>query len=89
MGSMTLNRFVHWRANCEFHAARRSKHRGLNMSAHDIAELSQLIDRAREAFEIPNISRYWIGVHRGDGSRIRVVYDTTLSTIVTAVGRRS
>lgn len=57
------------------------------MSAEELAQLGNLIDRSRAAFEIPEVSRYWIRVHRGDGSRIRVIYDTTLSTIVTVVGR--
>lgn len=87
MGSMSINRFVHWRANCEFHAARRAEERGLEMSAQDNAKLSDFIDRARIAFEMPNITRYPIRVRRGDGTRIRVIFDISLSTIVTAVRR--
>lgn len=87
MGSMTIKRFVTWRANCEFHSARRCEERDISMSAEDLADLSMLILSARKAFEMPNVSRYWIGIRRGDGSRIRVIFDTTLSTIVTVVRR--
>lgn len=85
MGSMSRDRFVRWRANCEFHSARRAEQRSIGMSAHDLAKLSSLIDSARTAFEMPNITRYRIGVRRGDGTRIRVVFDTTLSTVVTVL----
>lgn len=87
MGQMSLRKFVHHRANCEFHAARRAEQRNVEMSAHDLSKLSAFIDSARLAFEMPNITRYRIGVRRGDGSRIRVIFDTALSTIVTVLSR--
>lgn len=86
MAKMSYQEFVRHRANCEFHSARRSDERGLGMSAEDIVELSSLVDRAREAFVYPGATRYWIRVRRHNGQRIKVIFDTELSTIVTVVG---
>lgn len=87
MGAMSIGQFVRWRANCEFHAARRCEQRGVPMPADDLAKLSSLIELARQAFEVPKVNRYWIGVRRGDGTRLRVMYDTNLCTIVTLWSR--
>lgn len=85
MGSMSIREFAIWRANCECHAVRRAEQRSVPMTPGEIARLSSLIDRCRQAFEQPNQFRYRIGVKRGDGRRFRVIYDTNLSTVVTVL----
>lgn len=83
MGSMTAMCLVRWKANCERHCIRRARERGLNMTARQIAALSDHIERARAAFVRPGRTRYRIRILRGDGTRLRAIYDTRLCTIVT------
>jgi len=58
------------------------------LSYEDVEALNRWIDRARPAFERPDQIRYRIGVHRANGDRFRVIYDTRLATVVTIhIGR--
>lgn len=80
--------FTVWRCNCSLHAHDRAAERGVPMSHQEVEDLGRWIERARPAFEVEGRTRYKIGVHRGNGDRFRVIYDTQLATVVTVQTRR-
>ncbi|MEQ8318745.1 MAG: hypothetical protein RH946_00660 [Rhodospirillales bacterium] len=83
MTGLSPSAFTIWRCNCSLHAHKRAGQRGVPLSHNDIEVLNRWIDRARPAFEKPGQFRYRIGVHRANGDRFRVIYDTQLQTVVT------
>ncbi len=87
MGTMSPLSFVTWRCHCGLHTHKRARERGVPMSHHEIESLAVRIDRMRPAFVRQGQHRYRLRVRLGSGDRVRLIYDTTLSAIVTVVGR--
>tara|TARA_R110001592_G_scaffold104697_1_gene294567 strand:- start:64899 stop:65231 length:333 start_codon:yes stop_codon:yes gene_type:complete len=71
------------RQACTLHSRNRAQKLASPMSLSEIEALSRHIDLYRPAFQRPGQTRYLLGVHRGNGERFRVIYDTSLKTIVT------
>ncbi|PIW30392.1 MAG: hypothetical protein COW30_02470 [Rhodospirillales bacterium CG15_BIG_FIL_POST_REV_8_21_14_020_66_15] len=89
MSSMSARTFTLWRCNCGLHAFNRAAEQGIPISYQEIERLNAWIERARPAFEIDGRTRFRVNVHRGNGQRIRVIYDTALATVVTVMAKTS
>lgn len=89
MAALTPFAFAYWRANCEIHALHRAEDYGFPLTAEQLAKLNTDIEALRPAFERPGQHRYRLRIHRGDGRRLRVVYDTDLQTVVTILSKRN
>tara|TARA_R110000868_G_scaffold31325_2_gene114832 strand:- start:26292 stop:26600 length:309 start_codon:yes stop_codon:yes gene_type:complete len=87
MGMMSPMSFVTWRCYCGLHTHKRAQERGIALTHQQIEQLSARINRMRPAFERPGQDRYRLRVRLGTGKKVRLVFDTKLSTIVTVLGR--
>ncbi len=76
------------RLACQFHAARRAAHYGMDLTPADLERLAELLDRFRPFYEVAGITRYRIRMRRGD-QRLCLVYDTELQVIVTVYPARA